>query len=179
MSLFFNQIFTLLTTPPGNLVYHIVLVFSIAGALQGAIQFLRSSQFPQARRMVLGLGILLGLQVFLFIVSGLAWQGLLDSKAVLPPLDRAVTHRAGEQLFPRIGRGLVTQTAIDNCPTVAVLQQPEIDVIELEGQPHADPMHAGRNFNCLAEFRPRRKGIIEVAARAGKSCSFRQFRNLS
>ncbi len=91
MSLFFDQIFTLLTTPPGNLIYHIVLVFSIAGTLQGAIQLLRSSQFPQARRTVFGLGILLGLQVILFIVSGLAWQGLLDPKVVLPPLDRAVT----------------------------------------------------------------------------------------
>jgi signal transduction histidine kinase len=91
MSQFFTQIFTLLTTPPGNFIYHIVLVFSVAGTLQGAIQLLRSSQFPQARRMVLGLGILLGLQVVLFIVSGLAWQGLLDLKTVLPPLDRAVT----------------------------------------------------------------------------------------
>ncbi len=91
MNLFINQILTLLTTPPGNLIYHIVLVFSIAGALQGAIQVLRSSQFPQARRMVFGLCILLGLQVLLFVVSGLAWQGLLNLKTVLPPLDRAVT----------------------------------------------------------------------------------------
>jgi signal transduction histidine kinase len=91
MSLFFYQIFTLLTTPPGNLIYHVVLVFIIAGTLQGAILFLRSSQFPQARRTVFGLAILLGLQVILFIVSGLALQGLLDPKTVLPPLDRAIT----------------------------------------------------------------------------------------
>ena len=45
MSQFFGQIFTLLTTLPGNLVYHLVLVFSIAGALLGAIQSLRSSNF--------------------------------------------------------------------------------------------------------------------------------------
>ncbi len=91
MSLFFNQILTLLTNPPGNLIYHVVLVFTIAGTLQGAILFLRSSQFPQARRTVLGLGILLGLQVVLFIISGLALRGWLDPKIVLPPLDRAVT----------------------------------------------------------------------------------------
>lgn len=92
--MFINQILTLLVTPPGNLIYHIVLVFSIAGALQGAIRILRSSQFPQARRTVLGLCILLGLQVFLFIISGLVGQGLLDSKTVLPPLDRALTMLA-------------------------------------------------------------------------------------
>lgn len=91
MSLFFGQIFSLLTAPPGNLVYHVVLAFSVAGALQGAIHHWRTSGFPQARRVVMGLSILLGLQVALFAVSGLAWQGLLNPGVVLPPLDRAVT----------------------------------------------------------------------------------------
>jgi len=91
MSQFLGQIFTILTTPPGNLFYSIVLVFSIAGALQGAIHSLRSSNFPQARRTVIGLSILLGLQVFLFAVSALTWQGLVNSQMIFPPLDRAVT----------------------------------------------------------------------------------------
>ena len=91
MSLFFSQIFTLLTTPPGNLIYHIVLVFSIVGPLQRAIQLQRSGYFSQMQRMVFGLGFLLGLQIILFIMSGLVWQGLLDPKIVLPPIDRAVT----------------------------------------------------------------------------------------
>jgi signal transduction histidine kinase len=91
MSLFFNHFFTLLTTPPGNLIYHIVLVVSIAGTLQRAIHLLRSTQFPQARRTVIGLGILLGLQVILFIIGGITGLGLLTPKIVLPPLDRAIT----------------------------------------------------------------------------------------
>ena len=91
MSQFLGQIFTLLTTPPGNLVYHIILVFSIAGALLGAVQSLRSSNFPQARRTVIGLSILLGLQLFLFVGSALTWQGLVNSQLIIPPLDRAVT----------------------------------------------------------------------------------------
>jgi len=94
MSLFLYRISTLLTTPPGNLIYHVLLVFLIAGTLQGAIHLLRSSQFPQARRTVFGLGILLGLQIILFIVSGLALKGWLDPRTVLPPLDRAVTLMA-------------------------------------------------------------------------------------
>ena len=44
-----------------------------------------------------------------------------------------------------------------------------------EGQPHADPMQAGCNFDCFAEFRPCRKWVVEVAAGAGRMCSFRQF----
>jgi signal transduction histidine kinase len=91
MSQFLGQIYTLLTIPPGNLVYHIILVFSIAGALLGAVQSLRSSNFPQARRTVIGLSILLGLQLFLFVGSALTWQGLVNSQLIIPPLDRAVT----------------------------------------------------------------------------------------
>jgi len=91
MSVFLNQLFSLLITSPGNLIYHIVLVFSIAGTLLRAIQFLRSSQFPQARRTVFGLGVLLGLQVFLFIISGMILPGFLHPEIVLPPLDRAGT----------------------------------------------------------------------------------------
>ena len=91
MSLFFGQIFTLLTTVPGNTIYHIVLVFSIAGALLEAVQSLHSSNFPQERRTVIGLSIILGLQLVLFILSGLSSKGLLNSQVVFPPLDRAVT----------------------------------------------------------------------------------------
>ncbi len=90
MSQFFGQIFTLLTTPPGNLIYHLVLAFSIAGAMQGAIHHWHSNEFPQARRMILGLSVLLALQLILFIISGLVWQGIFESQIVLPPLDRAV-----------------------------------------------------------------------------------------
>jgi len=91
MSQLFEQIITVLTTLPGNLVYHIVVVFSIAGTLWGAIRLLRSGQFPQAYRLVFGLGILIAPQVLLFIFSGLASLGLLDPHTLLPPLDRAVT----------------------------------------------------------------------------------------
>ncbi len=91
MSSFFNLIFTVLTVPPGNLIYHFVLAFSIAGALQAAIHYRRTNDFPQARRTVIGLAILLGLQLLLFIVSGLSWRGILASSVVLPPLDRTVS----------------------------------------------------------------------------------------
>jgi len=91
MSQFFGQIFILLTTPPGNLIYHLVLSFSIAASLQGAFFLWRYSGFPQARRTVIGLAILLGLQLILFLVSGLAWQGVISSPDILPPLDRAIS----------------------------------------------------------------------------------------
>jgi signal transduction histidine kinase len=91
MNTFLGNVFTLLTTPSGNLIYHLCLVVCIGGALQGSIHHWRISQFPQARRMMTGLAVLLGLQLLQFIASALVWQGLLVSQAVLPPLDRAVS----------------------------------------------------------------------------------------
>jgi signal transduction histidine kinase len=91
MSQIFEQTFTLLTTPPGNLIYHLVLAFSLAGALQGAVNHWRSNESPQARRMIFGLSVLLGLQLILFGISGLVWQRVLTSQTALPPLDRAIT----------------------------------------------------------------------------------------
>ena len=86
-----NQIFAVLTEPAGSLIYHLILVFSIAGALQSAFVHWRSSEFPQARRTMFGLIMLLVAQLGLFFVSALGMQGLINLPLFLPPLDRAVT----------------------------------------------------------------------------------------
>jgi signal transduction histidine kinase len=88
MDSLFSQIISLLTIPPGNLIYHLVLVFSVAGALQSAFNHWRLSEFPQARRALTGLTILLFAQFILFILSGFGWQGLINPTASLPPVDR-------------------------------------------------------------------------------------------
>jgi signal transduction histidine kinase len=85
------QLFSLLTVSPGNLIFHLVLVFSISGALQSGFSHWRISGFPQARRTIIGLAILLLVQVFLFVMSGLGWQGIINLRAFLAPLDRAMT----------------------------------------------------------------------------------------
>ncbi|HLO27497.1 MAG TPA: ATP-binding protein [Anaerolineales bacterium] len=91
MGAFLNQIFSVLTQSPGSLIYHLILVFSIAGALQAAFVHWRSSEFPQARRTMFGLGMLLIAQIGLFLVSGVGIGGLINLRLFLPPLDRAVT----------------------------------------------------------------------------------------
>jgi signal transduction histidine kinase len=91
MSLILNRISALLSIPPGNLLYHILLVFLTAGVLLGSIRLYRSSQYPQVRRVMIGLGILLGLQSILFLASWMVLLGWFDPRTVLPPLDRAVT----------------------------------------------------------------------------------------
>lgn len=90
MTSFWTQIFTLLTSEAGSLAYHLVLAFTIAGAFQLAIlRAYRGSR--RGRRAVVGLGLLLALQLILFLVVGLAWQGLFDSRTWLPLVDRVVT----------------------------------------------------------------------------------------
>ncbi|MBL8049689.1 MAG: hypothetical protein JNM46_00570 [Anaerolineales bacterium] len=89
MSAFTSLVLTQLTVPPGDLIYFIVLVFVVASAFQSAFNHWRASEFPQARRAFVGLGILLGGQVLMFLFSGLGWQQIVDPKTVLPPMDRA------------------------------------------------------------------------------------------
>jgi signal transduction histidine kinase len=91
MATLIQQVFSILVAPPGNLVYHLVLVFSIAGSLQLTLMHWQSGQKGQAKRTLTGLAILLGMQFVLFIFSGLGWQGLASPDLFLPPVDRAVT----------------------------------------------------------------------------------------
>jgi signal transduction histidine kinase len=91
MNVFFQALITLVSNPPGNLTYHLVLAFALAGSLQAASNIWRTSQFPQGRRMVIGLSLLLLVRVVLFVLAGLAWQGLINEHILLPPVERAAT----------------------------------------------------------------------------------------
>jgi signal transduction histidine kinase len=91
MNEFLNGVNLLLTNPPGNVVYYLLLISSIAGSLQGTIGVLRSGTSLHARRALAGLIILLVLQLIPFILSPFAWANLLDHNIVFPPIDRAFT----------------------------------------------------------------------------------------
>ncbi|MFO7622832.1 MAG: ATP-binding protein [Anaerolineales bacterium] len=90
MASFFQPVFTILTTNPGNLAYHLVLAFSIAGALQLALSQSRSADALPTRRLALGLGLLLVVRLALFVSGGLAWEELFRAD-LLPPIDRAAS----------------------------------------------------------------------------------------
>jgi len=85
-----EQLLTIITTPPGNLAYHMVLAFSIAGALVSSINHYRGGDDVQGRRTILGLSLILAARLGLFLVAGLAWQAFGISAAMLPVLDSAV-----------------------------------------------------------------------------------------
>lgn len=86
-----NQFFNLFITPPGTLIYHLVLAFSILMALQ-AILLNRAAMEPRTvRRQILGLSLLLLGQVALFLGSALGWLASSSPAALLPLLERFIT----------------------------------------------------------------------------------------
>ena len=91
MATLYNQIFNILTTSPGNLVYHLVLAFAVAGTLLSALSNWRQSEFPQGQRLVIGLSLLLVVRVDLFLGAGFVWQWITPSQSLLPILDRVTT----------------------------------------------------------------------------------------
>jgi signal transduction histidine kinase len=90
MAWLIDEVLALLSTEAGTLAYHLVLVFSIAGAFLIAISHPSNSRSISLRRTITGLGLLLLLQVFLFIAAGLAWQGMVNEQLWLPIADRIV-----------------------------------------------------------------------------------------
>lgn len=83
-----QSIFTLLTQLPGNLVYHLILAFSLAAGLYSAFGLPRSPS-AQRRRILFGFGCLLVIQLGLFLSSALIWQAAATAHELLPPLDRS------------------------------------------------------------------------------------------
>ena len=84
-----EQVLKLLSTETGSLTYHLVLSFSVAGALQLVLNQGAQGFVARWRRTLLGLGVLLALQLGLFAISGLSWQAILAGEQLMPPLDRA------------------------------------------------------------------------------------------
>ncbi len=74
-------------------------------------------------------------------------------------LQRQAQQAVGKDLFPGGPGGVAGHAAIDHAPagrtlvTVAVLQQPQIDMIQRERQRHAQPAQAGRDVNHAAAVR--------------------------
>ncbi len=91
MGSLFQQVISTLTTFPGNLAYHLVLAFAVTGALFVSLNHWRDSEFPQGRRMVVGLSFLLAIRLIFFLSTAFAWQGIAQTHQFLPLLDRAVT----------------------------------------------------------------------------------------
>jgi hypothetical protein len=61
--------------------------------------------------------------------------------------DRTTTQVSGEDLLPQGADVGQAHAGVDDRPPRPVLEQPQVDVIELEGQRHPEPRHTGRDFD--------------------------------
>ena len=59
--------------------------------------------------------------------------------------DRLAVKVLRKNLLPAAARLVGGETAIDYRPTVAIFEQPQVDVVQHKRQRHAQPKHAGRN----------------------------------
>ncbi len=90
MNIYFQETINLLLQAPGNLVYHLVVTFSVLAALAISLNYWKASNTPESKRMVVGLSVLFLAQLSFFIFGALSWQGLINGGILLPPLDRFV-----------------------------------------------------------------------------------------
>jgi signal transduction histidine kinase len=81
---------SLLTTPPGSLVYHLTLIISLS--ILFALTWSSSPQSDAlAARWRMTTGVILGLHLLTMIIAGLSWLVILNGQVLLPPLDRFVS----------------------------------------------------------------------------------------
>src|SRR5512137_730471 len=92
---FINQAIELLSRPPGDLVYYLIILFAIEAMLGLAVVRARHSGWTrQLRLILLAASVMLIGRVILMIISLLALQAarpdVLLAEAILPPLERYV-----------------------------------------------------------------------------------------
>lgn len=85
-----NQLSLLLTTPPGNVTYYLVVGFSLAWTLQTAIARYSMRHSKHSQRLVWGLAVMLVMRLFLFLAIIIA-EIINTPLDFLPPADRAVS----------------------------------------------------------------------------------------
>lgn len=90
MSQLLLQVLSILTEPSGDLIFHLVQIFSALAALLLALSSHQDPKSTIYRRFLLGIIIVLGGQLMLFLVTTFGWRGYFDTHLILPILDRTV-----------------------------------------------------------------------------------------
>lgn len=122
---FYDQLSNILIAPPGNLVYHLTLIFVLVISLQAVLLRKFDPQTAKRGRILLAITLMLILQVGLFLASAFTWQGIADQHLYLPPLDRFITTLSLILLvwvwnFPKTGHYVDTVTLLLSLITVVL-----------------------------------------------------------
>ena len=70
-------------------------------------------------------------------------------------LDRPPLKLLRKHLLPCGACCVIGNAAIDDGPAIAIGQQPQVDMVQRKWQTHAQPAHAGRDFQGMATVRQR------------------------
>jgi len=85
-----EQLLLLLSVPTGNMIYALVLAMCSFSAWIACIYAKGKTASPAGSRIQQGLFVLFLVQLVLFLVSWLAWLGVINAHAFLPPVDRTL-----------------------------------------------------------------------------------------
>jgi len=86
----FQEVVDLLSQPYGSMVYHLLVSFILISVLYPALGFNLSNRTVKSKRVLIGLGLLIGSRILLFIASALSIQNISSFGLVLPVMDRVV-----------------------------------------------------------------------------------------
>lgn len=86
-----GNIFDFFAAPPGNVIYHFVLIFAIVAGVQAVWVRKPRLEDIHVRRLLLALALLIAGQLLLFLFSLVGWLGVINPRYILPPLDRLIT----------------------------------------------------------------------------------------
>ena len=88
MNQFFENLDTLFLSPSGSLTYHLVIIISIMISFQLVLSQNSRRKTSIRKKILIGLLISLGLEAILLILTGIAEAGILESRLVLPVINR-------------------------------------------------------------------------------------------
>ena len=80
-----------LTEAPGNLVYHLVLIFTLSITIQAVLNKNNGKVSTTFKRILFSLVIVLLLQCLFFLAVIFTWQGMASQQLIIPPLDRVIS----------------------------------------------------------------------------------------
>jgi hypothetical protein len=90
MSQLLLQVLSILTEPSGDLIFHLVQIFSALATLLLALSSHQDGKSRVYRRFLLGIIIVLASQLFLFLITTFGLRGFFDTHLILPVFDRTV-----------------------------------------------------------------------------------------
>lgn len=90
MSQLLLEVLSILTEPSGDLIFHLVQIFSALAALLLALSSHQDSKSTVYRRFLLGILVVLGSQLLLFLIATFGLRGFFDTHLILPIFDRTI-----------------------------------------------------------------------------------------